>query len=135
MPGTIAKLEHQWHEFAHDKPGQRFENQHRRLKRGGKALLAGMTVVGALLVAGGVVLLFVPGPGLLVAVFGLALLAGTSSRLARVLDQMEPVVRRWASRAKAWWSQASITARVATCVIGAAIAGVAIYGAYRLWFT
>ena len=66
MSGTIAKLEHQWREFAHDKPGQRFENQHRRLKRGGRAVSVGMAVVGALLVASGVVLLFVPGPGLLV---------------------------------------------------------------------
>jgi hypothetical protein len=134
MPGTIAKLEHQWHEFAHDKPGQRFENQHHRLKRGGRALSIAMAVVGALLVAGGIFLLFVPGPGLLVGFFGLALLVGISSRLARVLDRIEPVVRRWASRAKAWWSQASSATHVATCAIGVAVAGVAVYAAYRLWF-
>jgi hypothetical protein len=134
MSGTIARFEHQWHEFAHDKPGQRFENQHRRLKRGGRALPVGMAVVGALLVAVGVFLLFVPGPGLLVGVFGLALLTGASSRLARALDRIEPVVRRWSSRGKAWWSQASIAVRIVICAIAAAIAGAAVYGAYRLWF-
>lgn len=134
MPGTIAKLTHQWREFADDQPGQRFANQHRRLKRGGKALLVGVVVVGALLVAGGVVLLFVPGPGLLVAVFGLALLSGTSARLARALDRIEPVVRQWARRARVWWSQASIAARIATSAIGAAIAGAVVYAGYRLWF-
>ena len=134
MPGPIARLERQWHEFAHDKPGQRFENQHRRLKRGGRALSIGIAVVGALLVAGGVFLLFVPGPGLLVGFFGLALLAGTSARLARALDRIEPVVRRWATRAKARWSQASAATHIAIYALGAAIAGAAAYGAYRLWF-
>jgi len=133
MSGTIAKLEHQWREFAHDKPGQRFENQHRRLKRGGRAVSVGMAVVGALLVASGVVLLFVPGPGLLVGVFGLALMVGISSRLARALDRLEPGERRRASRAQAWWSQASSVTRSASCAIGACIAGGAVYGAYRLW--
>jgi len=92
-----------------------------------------MAVIGALLVVGGVVLLFVPGPGLLVVVFGLALLVGISAGLARALDRSEPVVRWWAARAKAWWSQASIATRIATCAFGAGIAGVAVYGAYRLW--
>jgi len=134
MPGTIAKLEHQWHEFAHDKPGHRFENQHHRLKRGGKALSVGMAMVGALLVAAGVFLLFVPGPGLLVGIFGLALLVGISPRLARALDRSEPVVRGWASRAKTRWLQASSATRIAACAIGAAIAGAAVYGMYRVWF-
>jgi hypothetical protein len=133
MPGAIAKLERQWHELAHDKPGQRFANQHRRLRHGGRARLVAMAVVGALLVAVGLFLLVVPGPGLLVGAFGLALLAGTSSRLARALDRLEPIVRRWASRAKTWWLQASLATRIAACAIGSAIAGAAAYGAYRLW--
>lgn len=131
----LAKLERHWHAFADDEPGQRFENQHHRLKRSGKPFLIGLAAAGALLVASGVVLLFIPGPGLLVAAFGLALLAGVSHRLAKVLDRAEPVVRRRAKRAKAWWSRAALGVRIALIAAVVALAAAAAYAAYRLWFS
>jgi hypothetical protein len=127
MPGSLAKIKHQWRAFAHDE-------QHRRLKQSGKPLLVALAVLGGLLVAGGVVMLFVPGPGFVVVAFGLAVLAGTSERLARALDRVEPVVRRVAQRAKAWWSHAPLAVRIALSVLAAALAAAAAYGAYRLWF-
>lgn len=133
MAAALAKIAQQWRAFAHDEPGKRFENQHRRMKQGGKPLLVGLAVVGALLVAAGIFLLFVPGPGLLVAAFGLALLAGISRSLARVLDRAEPVVRRHAARAKAWWSRAALATKLALGALAAAIVAAAGYAAYRLW--
>ena len=78
-------------------PGHRFEKFQKRLHKTGSWLAgAGGTVVGVLLTLVGVALLFLPGPGLLVVVAGLALLAGRSKRLARLLDRAEVAVRkRW----------------------------------------
>lgn len=130
---ALAKLESQWRAFKHDEPGHRFEHQHERMKKQGKGLLVGAAIVGGLLVAAGIVLLFIPGPGLLVSIFGLALVAGVSGRLARVLDRIEPPVRRAAKRAKRWWARASTPTKVALIAIAVALAGAAASGAYRVW--
>ncbi|MGE0398943.1 MAG: hypothetical protein AB7T06_19695 [Kofleriaceae bacterium] len=129
-----AKLERQWKAFKHDEPGHRFEHQHERMKKRGRAFLVATTTLGALLLAGGLVMLFIPGPGILVAVFGLALIAGVSGRLAHGLDRAEPVVRRWARRAKRWWSRATVPAKAAVIAVAAIAAAAAALAAYRLWF-
>ena len=131
---AFAKLEQQWRAFKHDSPGHRFEHQHDRMKKSGKGFLVGAAIVGGLLVAGGVVLLFIPGPGLLLMVFGLALVAGVSKPLAKVLDRAEPVVRRWARAAKQWWKQAPIAVKIGIGAIALGLAGAAAYAAYRMWF-
>lgn len=126
---ALAKLESQWRAFKHDEPGHRFEHQHERMKKQGKGLLVGAAIVGGLLVAAGIVLLFIPGPGLLVSIFGLALVG----RLARVLDRIEPPVRRAAKRAKRSWARASTPTKVALITITVALANAAASGAYRVW--
>lgn len=128
-----AKLESQWKAFKHDEPGHRFEHQRVRMKENGRGLRVATTVIGSLLVASGLVMLFIPGPGLLVSFFGLALIAGVSRRLAHLLDRMEPVARRWAHRAKAAWKGASIPAKVALIAMAVGLAGAAAYGMYRWW--
>jgi hypothetical protein len=130
---ALAKLESQWKAFKHDEPGHRFEHQHERMKQQGRALLVGTTTLGAILLVGGIVLLFIPGPGPLVSIFGLALLAGVSGTLARMLDRAEPPVRRWARRAKQRWTRASMPAKAALIALAVAAAGAAAFGAYRVW--
>ncbi|CAN5420431.1 hypothetical protein BH11MYX1_BH11MYX1_00120 [soil metagenome] len=56
-----------------------------------------------ILVAAGLAMLFVPGPGILTAVFGLALLSSQSRWLASGMDRAEPLVRGWASRMRQRW--------------------------------
>jgi hypothetical protein len=51
----------------------------------------------------GVLFLFVPGPGLPLIVFGLALLAAHSARLANLLDRTEPRLRRAGRHTKRRW--------------------------------
>ena len=131
---AFAKLERQWKAFKHDEPGQRFEHQCERMRRSGRGLLVATVVLGAILVAGGIVMLFVPGPGILVAIFGLALIAGASRPLARTLDRAEPVARRQARRGKQWWSRSSMATKAAIVALAIALAGAAAYGAYRMWF-
>lgn len=130
---TLAKLESQWKAFKHDEPGHRFEHQHERMKKEGRALRVATTTLGAIFLAGGIVMLFIPGPGLLVAIFGLALIAGVSERLARLLDRIEPPLRRAGRRAKRWWSHAPMVSKVPLIALALALAGAAAFGAYRAW--
>jgi hypothetical protein len=80
----------EWRSFRDDEPGHRFANHHKRehrsVSRGAIVARAGL---GALLIAGGIVLLFIPGPGLLAMLFGVALVAGESRRLATRMDRLE----------------------------------------------
>ena len=101
--GHLADVKVEWQHFRHDPPGERFRNHRDRMKRRSKKHAAAAVCVGVLLLAGGVVLLFMPGPGLLLIVFGLALIASHSRRLADVLDRVEPKLHRAAHRTKDHW--------------------------------
>ncbi len=130
----MQHLRREWRAFRGDSPGQRFKNQHRRMREAGSAKLRALAIgLGVVLLAGGVVLLFVPGPGLIVVVFGLALLAGESRTLAGLLDRAEPHVRRWHAGLRRWWGRRGWPARAAI------IAGLAVLAAGAallawLWF-
>lgn len=121
----LESARHEWHCFRDDRPGRRFANHHERAHRSpSKARRAARIAVGAALLAGGVVLLFIPGPGLLVMLFGVALVAGESKRLASLLDRAELRTRRW-------WKHASKPARVG--VVGAAALVAAAVLAFMAW--
>lgn len=68
---------------------------------------------GAVLLAGGIVLLFIPGPGLLLIAFGAALIARQSLWLAKRLDRLELVLRKLARKARTLWKRSSTAARAA----------------------
>jgi len=83
------------------------------------------------LVAAGVVLCFIPGPGIPLIVIGAGLLADESRALARALDGLEVRARKVIARGRRWWRGASRIAReavIATAVF--VMCGVA-YGGYR----
>ena len=62
-----------------------------------------VTLVGVVLIAGGIVLLVLPGPGLLVMAFGLAVLATEYPAAQRLLDRLKSSVPVVAARAR--WTQ------------------------------
>ena len=130
----FAKLEHHWHAFKQDEPGKRFVHQHERMQKEGRGLFVAMLALGIALLVGGVILLFIPGPGLLLIVFGLALVAGVSETLAKLLDRAEPPLRRVAARAQAWWKRASWPARLAVVIPALAVAAGATWFVIRRWF-
>lgn len=103
MPSTIATLKDQWRAFKHDEPGERFQRQHDRMQQCSHGLRVAQAIAGGILTLAGIVLLFIPGPGLLVMLFGLALLVGLSSTLASLLDRAEPALRREAARMHRGW--------------------------------
>jgi hypothetical protein len=84
----------EWHEFRDDEPGERFANHHERARRSSKVARVARILVGVVLFAGGIVMLFVPGPGLLAMLFGVALFAGESKWLAARMDRLEVAARR-----------------------------------------
>ena len=106
----MSSLAQQWRSFKNDEPGKRFMHQRERMKQEGRGLAIALVALGILLLAGGFVLLFIPGPGLLLIVFGLALVAGVSSPLARLLDRTEPKLRRFGRRLRARFGRAKTRA-------------------------
>lgn len=108
---------HEWHCFRDDAPGKRFTNHHRRAHRShSKAKIALRIGLGALLVAAGVVMLFVPGPGLLAILFGVALVGGESKTISGWLDRGEV-------GARTWWRHRSRAAKVAVIAAAVLVAG------------
>jgi hypothetical protein len=134
---ALAKLESQWKAFKHDEPGHRFEHQHERMKQSGRAWVVAMASLGAIFLVGGIIMLFIPGPGLLVSLFGLAMIAGASQPLARALDRAEPAMREKAREAKRSWKTASRAEKGVLIGIAAAYAiaivlvMVVVVGVYR----
>jgi len=129
----LEPFRQQWRCFRDDRPGQRFQNHLQRVQRHSGPLRILSLALGVVLLAGGVVLLFIPGPGLLLILFGAALFAGESQRLARLLDRAEPRARQMGHRLLTSWRAASMLAKVALVLAVLAAAAAAAYGAW-MWF-
>lgn len=124
----LPELKKSWRIFRTAPPGKRFEKLHDARADGPPPIV--FYAAGTVLLACGVVLLFIPGPGLLLIAFGAALVARQSLWLAKRLDRLELVLRRLARKAGTGWRRSSAAVRVAivaVAVIGAAGAGYAGY--------
>ncbi len=91
-------------------------------------------MIGILLIGVGVVLTFLPGPGVIFYFFGAGLLAGESRYLARALDWTEVRLRKLVRWMKRWWKQASVVGKLAVILVAACGAAGAGYLAYRFFF-
>lgn len=89
-----------WDRFVHTTPGRRFYERYQRRQqaRGSVWKRCAFVAAGILLCLAGVFFLAVPGPGLLILAFGLALIAQESAWLARMLDRAEIRLRKLAKR-------------------------------------
>ena len=93
----IERLKTSWRELRHGKPGRRFRDRYDRRRShsrhaGGRKW--SMIVGGVLIVLAGIVLLPLPGPGMLVVALGALLVAEESLSMARALDWLELKGRR-----------------------------------------
>jgi hypothetical protein len=129
----VDELRREWRLFKDDEVGQRFRDHQQRLKNGSLRMRAVSMILGLFLFVGGVVLCFIPGPGLPVVVFGIALLAGESRVVARLLDRAEPPVRRRGGQLVHWWRRLPRPAHVT--IIGALLltGAAASWVAWRVW--
>lgn len=100
-------LRSQWNSFTGSEPGSRFLDfyESRQQDRSGghrwrRALYVGLGVVFSI---GGILLLGMPGPGLLVVALGLAMIAGEFEVMARGLDKLELWLRQTARQFLRWW--------------------------------
>lgn len=135
-PSLRELVRREWRAFRDAPPGERFARQWQRRRKPELAKLRAIAVaVGILLLAGGVVFLFIPGPGLLVIAFGLALLAGESRVLAGWLDRAEPALRRRHAAFRRWWGQARWPARAGIIGAGILLAASAVSLAAWWWFS
>ena len=126
----LETLKKRWKEFKKAPPGERFERMHSAGKKSGLPLgRIVMVIAGVAMIVGGVVLLAIPGPGLLVIAFGAALIAQQFLWVARRLDRLELALRNLHAKALRFWKQSSTPVRAsilgtsALCAAGAAYLG------------
>lgn len=93
----FSRLRRQLHDFFRARSGTRFRAHHARMRQRPHLMRTVLTVgVGLLLIALGVILLVLPGPGLLIGALGALLIAGESLVIARLLDRADLfATRRW----------------------------------------
>jgi uncharacterized membrane protein YbaN (DUF454 family) len=122
---------HEWRRFRDDTPGRRFRNYHTRLHDHGSRTLRVLGILcGVVLVAAGIAMCFLPGPGAITILLGLAMFGGESRRIARWLDHMEPPARRKATAAAHWWSRRSLLSRGVMIALAMVATGLAM----RFWW-
>ena len=82
--------------FVNDKPGHRFANVYTRWPGRRNALVSFLVILlGAILIAGGIFLGFIPGlPGIVLSAIGFALIATRSRQTGKSLDWIEVQVRK-----------------------------------------
>lgn len=96
----VERLKNAWRQLKQGAPGERFAQFHARRDglRRGRPWKYIFPPLGFALVAIGLILLPAPGPGMLVTLAGLTLLARESLMVARALDWAELRVRRLGAR-------------------------------------
>lgn len=115
-----AHLEHYWRRFREGRPGRRFQERYRRRQRRPRPPHQAWLWMGAglMVIATGLVLLVMPGPGWLVIFIGASLLAGESLLMARLLDRAELKLRRAAHQGRRQWRRSGRAAQVAAIFTG-----------------
>jgi len=99
---VVHALRTRWRELRKGEPGRRFraryERRHARRRHAGGRKWS-VIVAGALIALAGIVLLPLPGPGMLVIAFGALLMAEESLTVAKMLDALElrgrGLIARW----------------------------------------
>lgn len=99
------------------RPGDRFQAVQRQRVHMGVLERFAFGLLGVVFVVAGVVMLVIPGPGMVAIVLGVALFALESIRLARLLDWSERTLRRL------WRTHRVQLVAVAAVVVLAALAG------------
>jgi uncharacterized protein (TIGR02611 family) len=101
----------------------------RRLPGGWMAWRVGVTVIGIAAIAGGIVLLPLPGPGWLIIFAGLGVLGTEYAWAKRLLAWLRAIVRRWAQ----WIAHQPLAVRILIGLLGLAVIGGIAYAAWTVY--
>ena len=124
----IQRARENWRRFKHSEPGRRFQDHHRYqqgLSGSGSYLRGFSGIVGCLLVVvGGFIAVPGPGPGWLIILLGLGMVAGESLFFARLFDKAEVKLRGSIRRDVGVWgiSPASLRIVIVLAIIACATA-------------
>ena len=128
-----GEMKQEWRRFKDDRPGIRFENHRQRMEQHPRWHQMIRAVIGGAFVVLGIAFCFLPGPGLLGIVFGLALLAGMSRRIAGGMDRAEPRVRHGVHRSRTWWHRLPHARRALLIGFTAIVVAMGIVVVWRDW--
>jgi hypothetical protein len=127
------ELRENWEIFKSGPPGERFQCVHKRRARKNKGASFrrwAWLILGILLILAGIFFLAMPGPGMLVLAVGLALVAGESLSVARILDWAELKLRPLYLWGKRRWRSAGPALRWTVITIASAAGLAAALGTY-----
>jgi hypothetical protein len=127
---AVAEMKQEWKLFKDDEPGHRFTNHRDRMRKRSRKLNVLGLVVGIALLAAGVAFCFLPGPGTVLIVFGLALVGARWERMAKLMDRAEPRVRHFGHRQKQRWKAMPGSAKLSVML---GLAAFAVAGLLFMW--
>ncbi len=131
----IEQAKENWRRFKQSKPGHRFQDHHHRYQRSyrSKSYLRGLfsVVWGLLVVVVGIIAVPGPGPGWLIILLGLGVIAGESLSFARSIDRVEVRLRQLARLVAGIWAASPAPVKVLAIMAFAIALG---YGMYHLVF-
>ena len=128
----------EWKGLRRGRPGSRFHDRYESARRSKERI----TVVGRLVRVGlavvafaiGVVLIFIPGPAILLFFITRTLLATESRALALMLDRVELGLRVVVTAALRRWRRLGLAGRIVVVLLGAAIAAAALVICWTIAF-
>lgn len=133
----LLALKQQWHGLQRSSPGHRFQNRYASAQRQRNRVPVWQRVlqigIAAVLVAAGVVFVFIPGPAILFFALAGAMLASESRTVARALDWTELRGRAGWRRSTRFWTHLDAGGRIALILFGVVLLAAAGFVAWRIF--
>ncbi len=134
----IAQLQKNWLFIQGGHPGRRFQDfyRHRQMQRGHRLTFGKIATIvgGLLLMAVGLALIPLPGPGAIISVLGLALMGSEFKPVAQVLDWLEAKTNPSYRFLKKKWERIPGATRMGLELMGGIVGVFAMYFGYMFFF-
>jgi uncharacterized protein (TIGR02611 family) len=134
----IERTKGNWRCFKRSKPGHRFQDHHYRCQQayGSRSYFRGLFGIawGLLVVVGGVIAVPAPGPGWLIILLGLGVIAGESLFFARSIDRVELRMRRLVRLVVGIWTTSPTLVKVLIALTVLVCVTALGYGMYSAFF-
>jgi hypothetical protein len=134
ISSMFATIKQNWDRLKRGTPGQRFQQEFRRRQRSRRSVVQKAVYIagGILIVAAGLFFLLAPGPGTIVLLVGVGVIAQQSSLAARALDSLEIRARKLRNHSWGVWRRSSPALKMVLMFLATALLVVVALGAYQL---